>query len=171
MMETSPELSLKSTLHTFVVIKCINTQIMSNNECRCKSYRGTWTVKSIWLWESECSHALVASVLLYRRQLTHQSRAERGFKGRYMTAASFDVDGICTPVCILKGSMANSFNVCLLALTLLNGQIHLCTPYSSSTAQCLFFKAAWKSNPLISGLYLTQKSFDIWGVQMFEKRP
>lgn len=28
---------------------------------------------------------------------------------------SFDVDGICTPVCILKGSKANRFNVCLLA--------------------------------------------------------
>jgi len=42
--------------------------------------------------------------------------------------ASFDVDGICTPVCILKGFEANSFNVCLLALTLLHGQIHLCTP-------------------------------------------
>lgn len=58
------------------------------------------------------------TVLLYRRQLTLQSEAERGFKGKYMTAALFDVDGICTTVCILKGSKANSFNVCLLALTL-----------------------------------------------------
>lgn len=57
-----------------------------------------------------------------------------------MTAASFDVDGICTPVCILKGSEASSFNVCLLALTLLDGRIHLCTPYSGSTAQCVFVK-------------------------------
>lgn len=44
-----------------------------------------------------------ASVLLYRCQLTRYSKAERGFKGRCMTAASFDVGGICTPACILKG--------------------------------------------------------------------
>ncbi len=51
-----------------------------------------------------------------------------------MPAASFDVDGICTPVCIFK---ADSFNVCLLALTLLHG---LYTPNGSSAAQYLFFK-------------------------------
>lgn len=54
-----------------------------------------------------------------------------------MTAASFDVDGICTPVCILKGSEANSFNVCLLALTVLDGQSPLCPPYSAVNVSLL----------------------------------
>lgn len=122
------------------------------------SISGTWTwlllVNSGWLWEGECSHASVAAVLLYRRQLTHQHRAEKGFKGRCMSAASFDLDGICTPVCILKGSKANSFNVCLLALTLLTGQIHLRTPYGSSTAQCLF-QELYRSN-LFTDMYKTE---------------
>lgn len=91
---------------------------------------------------------------VYRRQLTHQSRAERGFKGRCMTAASFDVDGICTPVCILKGSKVISFNVCLLTLTLLDDQIRLCTPYCTSTAQCLLFEPYREVIFLISVLYL-----------------
>lgn len=58
-----------------------------------------------------------------------------------MTAASFDVDDICTTVCFLKGSKANSFNVCLFALTLLDGQTHRCTPDCSLVAHCLVFKS------------------------------
>lgn len=62
------------------------------------------------------------------------------FKERNMAAASFDVDGICSPVCILKGSLANSFNVCLPALTVPDSHTPLCTPYSGLTARRVSFE-------------------------------